>query len=196
MLYKQFAKPEGSIGKITGWFMVKENERRNEWTLSFLDIQKNDKVLEVGFGPADALKKIAGKEGITLYGIDPSESMVETALRRLKKEKAAEQICMMQGEAQMLEDFYQPLDKIYSINNISFWETPVKTLNHLHSLLRPGGRIALTLSPHGRGTSDETTEVMGGQLRALLEESGFNQIEVFIKPTFPNDTVCALGMKK
>ncbi|MGP4076080.1 class I SAM-dependent methyltransferase [Halobacillus sp. K22] len=196
MLYEQFAKPEGWLGKITGWFMVKENEKRNEWTLSFLDIQNKDRVLEVGFGPADALKKIADKEGTVLYGIDPSESMVETALRRLKNEKRPDQVCLMHGQAQVLEDFQQPLDKIYSINNISFWDTPVKTLSHLRSLLRPGGRIALTLSPHGRGTSDETTEVMGGQLRALLEEAGFNNIEVFIKPTFPNDTVCALGMNK
>ncbi|KHE67347.1 class I SAM-dependent methyltransferase [Halobacillus sp. BBL2006] len=194
MIYEQFSKPKGIIGKCVGWFMVQENYMLNEWTLSFLNLEEKNRILEIGFGPGEALKKAAKYEGVELFGIDPSEEMVETTLRRLHKESAPKQICLMHGEANELEKFQQPLDKIYAINNVTFWEEPVRTLSHLRSLLREGGKIALTLCPHEEGADDDTTEVLGGQLRTLLHDAGFQHIEVFIKPTNPNDSVCAVAM--
>ncbi|MFB4168098.1 hypothetical protein [Virgibacillus sp. JSM 102003] len=81
------------------------------------------------------------------------------------------------------------------INNITFWCEPVTTLKNIRSQMNDGGKIALTIQPHEKGATDETSEIIGGQLSALLDQSGFTSIEIFIKPTKPNDTVCALGIK-
>ncbi len=194
MLYGQFAKPTGWLGKAVGWFMNKENEELNQWTVSFLDIEEGDSVLEVGFGAGQTLCTIANRQKGKVFGIDPSEVMVDTAIKRLQKRNSACDICLIQGEANVLEGFQEPLDKIYAINNVTFWNQPVATLTHLRLLLRKGGKIALTIRPHEEGAGDQTTEILGGQLRALLANAGFKQIEVFIKPTHPNNAVCVVAM--
>lgn len=40
MLYEQFAKPEGWIGKLAGKYMERENEALNEWTIHFLTLEE------------------------------------------------------------------------------------------------------------------------------------------------------------
>ncbi|MCA0972613.1 methyltransferase domain-containing protein [Halobacillus litoralis] len=196
MLDQQFAKPNGWIGKAVGWFMTQENDELNKWTVSFLDIQEGDAVLEIGFGAGESLCQVARRSRGRVFGIDPSEAMVETAVRRLQKRSPACDICLIQGEAALIHQFETTFDKIYAVNNITYWEKPVETLVHLRSLLSEGGRIALTLCPHEKGAEDQTTEVLGGQLRALLNQAGFSSIEVFIKPTKPNNTVCAVAMNQ
>ncbi|MBA2176765.1 methyltransferase domain-containing protein [Halobacillus locisalis] len=193
MLYEQFAKPAGLVGKAVGWFMNKENEELNQWTVSFLGVEEGDSVLEVGFGAGQTLCTIANRQEGKVFGVDPSEVMVDTSIKRLQKRNSDCDICMIQGEASVLEGFREPLDKVYAINNVTYWDQPVATLTHLRSLLRKGGKIALTIRPHEDGAGDQTTEVLGDQLRALLANAGFKQIEVFIKSAHPNNAVCAVA---
>lgn len=195
MLYEQFSKPEGWMGKMVGWFMLKENDDLNEWTLSILDIMPEEKVLEIGFGPGSALKVAAEDKQAEVYGIDPSEAMVETAAKRLQRSAMKRQVCLIHGEARLLNSFHMPLDKIYSINNITFWDNPEETLKHLSSLLRRGGKIALTICPHEEDATDRTSERLGEWLTSLLTRAGFTKIEVKMKQTNPNDTVCVVATK-
>ncbi|RWZ52281.1 methyltransferase domain-containing protein [Halobacillus fulvus] len=195
MLYEQFSKPEGWIGKCVGWFMMKENHQINKWTLSFLDIKEGESILEIGFGSGEALQQVAKHKGVTLFGIDPSEVMVEGAMKRLRRERGTGQICLIQGPAGLLEFFDHRVDKIYAINNVTYWENPVETLSCMKKYLKIGGRIALTIRPHEKGATDETSEVLGGQLRNLLEKAGFQEVEVFLRPSRPNSSVCVVGTR-
>ena len=47
----QFARPTGLSGRVVGWIMASRasNRRRNVWTVSLLDVQRHDRVLEIGF---------------------------------------------------------------------------------------------------------------------------------------------------
>ncbi|WP_079477119.1 class I SAM-dependent methyltransferase [Halobacillus salinus] len=193
MFYEQFAEPKGIVGKAVGWFMTKENDMLNQWTLSFLDIQEDDRVLEIGFGAGEALCELSHRSGGRLFGIDPSESMVETSIRRLQRREQSCDVCLIQGEASTLHHFHETFDKIYAVNNVTYWKEPILTLRHLKTCLAKGGQIALTLCPHEKGAEDETTEVLGGQLHALLHKAGFSEIEVLIKHTKPNDSVCVVA---
>lgn len=196
MIYNQFAKPKGVAGKVAGMFMERENRELNDWTLSFLDIGKGDHVLEVGFGSGAALKKIATLELETLYGMDPSEAMVEMVLKKLNDQTISKQIGIFHGDASQLLQFQKPLDKIYAVNNITFWEDPVEILSHLRTLLREKGKIALTIVPHEDEATDDTTEVLGGQMQNLLVKAGFHHVFIHYKTEQPNDAVCVTGMKK
>ncbi|UOQ91770.1 class I SAM-dependent methyltransferase [Halobacillus shinanisalinarum] len=195
MLDQQFSKPRGWIGKGVGLFMAKENEELNRWTQSFLSIDEQESVLEIGFGPGTALAGIAKKHPtVNLYGIDASEAMLTMALKRLNKVRGLQQICLIHGEASMIQNVQKRFDKVYSINNITYWNNPVYTLRHIRSQMNTSGKIALTLCPHEDGATDSTTEVLGGQLKSILHGAGFSQIEIFIKPTKPNNTVCAVAI--
>ncbi|WP_394220071.1 class I SAM-dependent methyltransferase [Halobacillus trueperi] len=195
MIYNQFAKPEGITGKFAGMFMERENRKLNDWTLSFLDIGKGDTVLEVGFGSGAALKKSATFEPEALYGIDPSEAMVEMVLKKLNDQAYSKQIGIIHGEASHLLHFHKSLDKIYAVNTITFWDRPFEILCHLRTLLSEKGKIALTIVPHEEGATDDTTEVLGGQMKNLLVKAGYKNVCIHYKSEKPNDAVCVTGMK-
>ncbi|MFD1019293.1 class I SAM-dependent methyltransferase [Thalassobacillus hwangdonensis] len=195
-LGEQFAKPEGWIGKGVGWFMNFENKELNRWTTSFLDIQPEDHILEIGFGPGRGIKHVLNTyHPCVFYGIDPSEPMVEAALKRLKSHRDG-QVCLMQGEAKELLHFNSKLDKVYAVNNITYWEEPIRILEHIRSMMSEGGRIAITLCPHEEGADDDTTEVLGGQIQSFLMKAGFQHVEIFKKHTDPNDTCCVVGINQ
>lgn len=195
-LFSQFAKPHGSIGRVAGWFMAKENKAINKWTIDFLDIQDGEHVLEIGFGSGKALKYILEqKASLSITGLDPSRVMVYQALRRLNKHLINSQIRLIEGYADDLPMLPGKLDKVLVINNVTFWQNPISTLAGIRKQMNEGGKIALTIRPHEKGATDETSELIGGQLSALLTNAGFKDIEFIIKPTNPCNTVCALGTK-
>lgn len=195
-LFAQFARPYGQLGKLAGWFMANENRKINKWTIDFLDIQTNDHILEIGFGPGKSLKYINNQaNSINITGIDPSEAMVYQALRRLNKHLINGQICLREGYADEIPKLTRKVDKVLVINNITFWKNPVGTLEKIRQQMNEDGKIALTIKPHEKGATDETSELIGGQLSTLLDHAGFTNIEFFVKPTKPNNTVCVLGIK-
>ncbi|WP_174615720.1 class I SAM-dependent methyltransferase [Virgibacillus ihumii] len=195
-LFSQFAQPRGTAGRVAGWLMAKENRAINKWTIEFLHIQHGEHVLEIGFGSGKAMKYILEqKDDLILTGLDPSGVMVHQALRRLNKHLTNEQVRLVEGYAQDLPVFSKKLDKVLVINNVTFWENPVNTLGEIRSQMNKGGRIALTIKPHEKGATDETSNLIGGQLSALLANAGFGDVEFFIKLTNPCNTVCALGTK-
>ncbi len=55
----QFAHPKGLLGRFVGIILALKNRERNAWTISTLDIQPDDQVLEIGFGPGQAIQEIA-----------------------------------------------------------------------------------------------------------------------------------------
>lgn len=174
-LFSQFEQPHGRIGQLVGWFMSKENSEINKWTLDFLDIQDHEHVLELGFGSGKAIKYILKQQNlVTVTGIDPSKEMVYQALRNLNKHLVNSQVRLMEGFAEELPVLPNKIDKVLVINNIAFWEKPVETLKR-----NDGGKIALTIRPHEKGATDETSELTGGQLSALLTHAGFTSVEFF-----------------
>lgn len=76
-LMNLFGQPNGLLGKIGGKIMAASNQQINQWTVSLLDVKPSDRVLEIGFGPGVAAKKISDilLEG-KYVGIDVSSVML------------------------------------------------------------------------------------------------------------------------
>ncbi|GAA0597351.1 hypothetical protein GCM10009001_11910 [Virgibacillus siamensis] len=106
-----------------------------------------------------------------------------------------EQVRLIEGYANDLPVLLKKLDKVLVINNVTFWEQPVGTLEKIRIQMKAGGKIALTIRPHEKGATDDTIDLIGGQLSPLLANAGFTDVEFFIKPTNPCNIVCALGTK-
>jgi hypothetical protein len=79
----QFGRPTGLGGWAAGLLMAHRpsNRRRNAWAVSLLDVQRDDRVLELGFGPGLAIRELSriAAEGY-VCGIDHSELAVNTML--------------------------------------------------------------------------------------------------------------------
>ena len=55
-LQSQFCLPRGVLGRVVGWVMSRENERMNRATVDLLRAGPQDHVLELGFGPGQAIE--------------------------------------------------------------------------------------------------------------------------------------------
>ena len=80
----QLKRPdEGVFGKFVVGAMACATTVANDWTISLMDIQSADHVLEVGFGPGITIQHVAGivSEGF-VAGIDFSKVMVRQAQKR------------------------------------------------------------------------------------------------------------------
>lgn len=85
VLSRQFGHPTGPLGHVAGWIMARRgsNQARNAWTLELLEIGPAHRVLELGFGPGQAISRLA--PGLTtgcIVGLDHSAAMLAQARRR------------------------------------------------------------------------------------------------------------------
>jgi len=197
-VFGQFLRPHGFGGRAAGWVMAKRgsNRERNVWAVGLLDVQPQDRVLEVGFGPGIAIQEFARRATSGLVvGIDHSEVMLQQARKRNAAAVSAGRVDLRLGSAESLPAFDAPFDKVLAVNSLLFWDDPVARLKELHDLLRPGGRIAIAYQPRGPGSTDEVAARTGRQLAAHFTEVGFTDVRVETLALKPTAVVCVLGVK-
>ena len=192
----QFGQPTGIPGWIAGWIMAHRgsNRRRNAWAVSLLDVQRDDRVLEIGFGPGIAIRELsrAAPEG-SVFGLDHSAVMVRQATRRNADGVRRGQVDLSLGSAETLPAFELPFDKILAVNAALSWDRAVELLRNLRRALRTGGRIAIAFHPRGPGGTDEAATAMGQKLVVALRDAGFTQVRLETLELTPV-VVCALGV--
>lgn len=197
-LVSQFHQPHGIGGRAAGWVMAKRgsNRERNVWAVGLLDVQAQDRVLEIGFGPGIAIQEFATRATSGLVvGVDHSEVMVQQARKRNAAAVSAGRVDLRLGSADALPAFDAPFDKILAVNSLMFWDDPVARLKELHDLLRPGGQLAIAYQPRGPGSTDEVAARTGRQIEAHFTEVGFTAVRVETLALKPTAVVCVLGVK-
>jgi SAM-dependent methyltransferase len=176
-LVGQFHCPHGLGGRLAGWTMAhrSSNRQRNRWVVGLLDVQPADRVLEVGFGPGNAIRELSllATRGQVL-GVDHSELMVRQARRRNAAAVRAGRVDLRLGSAEALPGFEGgPVDKILAVNTMGMWPDPVARLSELRSRLRPGGTIAIASQPRCPGATSETSARAAREIEAALRQAGF-----------------------
>src|SRR5215218_11466850 len=135
----QFGRPRGLAGRVAGWIMAhrSSNRRRNSWAVSLLDVQPDDRVLEIGFGPGLAILELSriAHEGY-VCGLDHSELMSRQARRRNADGVQRGVVDLRVGSVDALPAFDAPFDKVLAVNASLFWGEPDARLAQLRRLLR------------------------------------------------------------
>jgi ubiquinone/menaquinone biosynthesis C-methylase UbiE len=192
----QFGRPTGLWGSAAGLLMAHRpsNRRRNAWAVSLLDARRDDRVLELGFGPGLAIRELSriAAEGY-VCGIDHSELMLRWARRRNADGLRRGVVDLRLGSVDELPAFDALFDKILAVNTMVFWSEPVARLAELRRLLRPGGLIAVAHQPRGPGATDETSAAKGREIAAALDRAGFSEVRLKTMRLKPA-VVCALGV--
>ncbi len=195
-IVRQFGCPRAVLGRLAGLVMASRpsNRVRNRRTVERLDIQPDDRVLEVGHGPGLALAWAAARtvRGHVI-GIDRSPLMARMAARRNARAIAAGRVTLHVGDVEALPPFDAPFDKVPGVNVCMFWPDPVLVLTGLRRVMRPGGVIALTFQPRGRGATGEAARHGGDVIAAALGWAGFADLRQEVLPLRPVDAVCVLG---
>jgi SAM-dependent methyltransferase len=196
-LYQQFGNPTGPLGALAGLVMANRdsNRRRNAWTVRQLDIQPDDRVLEVGFGPGLAIRDAAAmaRDG-RVVGIDRSATMQRQAHRRNRDAVADGRVELRLGEpGDLLGDYGRTFQKALAVNVFPFWTDSIAVLRQIGQLLSPGARIALTVQPRGSAATNDQARVVAARMVDALHAAGFAEVETRTLPLQPVNAVCALG---
>lgn len=192
----QFGNPSGGAGRLAGIIMAHRNSNveRNYWAVDLLNLQPQDRVLEIGFGPGVAMRKMSAivTQG-TVFGIDRSEVMLSQASRRNREGIAHGRVRLFLGSVSALPEFGGKLDKVIDVNSFQFWDKPVDYLKALREKMASGGAIAIAHQPRKPGATDADADQAAEKFSALLVEAGFRNIRINKKTMKPVSTVCILA---
>lgn len=157
------------------------------WALELLDIQPDDRILEIGCGHGVALSAIGDMlDQGKITGIDRSYDMVELARQKnqghLKSGKAE-----IQSVSLDRADFGdERFDRAFAINVSLFEQRADRDLDTIRAALAPGGRLYVIFQPPNSSKTRELADRTIGN----LEANGFTIERVSFKDRDPATATC------
>ncbi len=101
---------------------------------------ENEKILDVGCGHGTLLLELSRLiRAAELMGVDRSPHLVRFARRSVRLE-GLPSIRFAVMDAHDLKISGDQFDRVLSTSSIYLWEDPVKGINEIHRVLRPGGK--------------------------------------------------------
>lgn len=198
----QAGKPRGIMGRFVGRMMSKNNLESNEWVVSLLDLESDDYVLEIGFGPGTAIRLVAEntKNG-HVAGIDISKAMVDQAISLNQQAVSEGRVELRLGEATSIPWPENSFDKALAVNVIYLWPKIKPVLTEILRVLKPGGKIALYLAPIelmeklGFSELDSFTFHRPSEVLQACAETGFSKVEETSAQIGEGAGVCIMAWK-
>jgi SAM-dependent methyltransferase len=118
-IVRQFGRPTGFVGRLVGLVMATRpsNLERNRRTIDLLQIQPDDRVLEIGYGPGLAIqwaaeRAVRGK----VVGVDHSELMRRQATRRNACAIQTGHVELHTAPLDAMPVFDGRFDKVFAVN--------------------------------------------------------------------------------
>jgi SAM-dependent methyltransferase len=183
-LMSQFALPHGLLAGVFAAVMNGGNKQVNLRSLEALEVEPDQRVLEVGFGGGATLETLIREKGCGyVAGLDASPEMVRAAERRFAPWIAEGRMAVRRGSAEVIPWADAEFDRALSVNSLFYWPDPARAVGEIRRVLRPGGVLVLGLRDKtasdkigiGRlGYWSPTEEEIG----ALLADAGFEQVSV------------------
>jgi SAM-dependent methyltransferase len=184
-----FGLPHGPIGRIGATLMPTLVRPLYAMMAAQLDLKPDDDLLDVGCGSARLLDDHAGHVR-HVAGLDASDIQVGMARRRLAGRIAAGTAEIVEGSAVLLPWEDGRFSVVSSLNCLKFVPDPPGALREMHRVLRPGGRLVLTLDdagsasgPSGRINAFGEWEWSAEGARRMMEEAGYTEVSVGRAPT-------------
>jgi ubiquinone/menaquinone biosynthesis C-methylase UbiE len=161
---------------------------RITWAVEVLDVQPDDRLLEIGCGHGIAVDLIAQrltKGHIT--AIDRSHAMIESARKR-----NISHFYHAQLQAISLEDAdfdVMRFKKIFAINVSDFWTDPATVLPIIQNALASDGALYMFHQPPDAAKVQAVLDL----LTTLLPAHGWTVVDSLIKATQPVQTSCVIA---
>jgi SAM-dependent methyltransferase len=143
----QLRSPRGWPGCLLARLLGPLNADSNQRAVEALAIEAGEKVLELGFGPGDALRLMAQSQpNAFISAIDHSQTMVVHAARRLQSSLPTRSVTLLQGRLDSLPFRDDVFDKLLAVHVAYFFAPDGPELREAHRVLRQGGRIVLLVT--------------------------------------------------
>jgi len=188
--YGLAGRPSGPLGWVVGLYLRWRNAELNAAAIDALVPFPGERVLEVGFGPGEALRWLSTRRGIgPLAGIDPSPAMLAMAeqCNRQAVERGAIDLRLAPIDAAPFAD--RSFDAVLAVDTVQYWPNLMGDLAAVRRLLRPGGRVLFAL----RG--GEGGPLPAAKLRQALAAASFVQIETERVDTRPAPSTMVIARR-
>lgn len=186
-------KPEGFLGKMmVNGMNGTSHAALAEWGFSFINISKNDTVLDCGCGGGANVKRLLAVCD-KVYGIDYSEVSVAKS-RAVNAEAINSNRCEIhQCDVRSLPFDNDCFNIVTAFETVYFWQDIDKAFAEIYRVLRGGGVFAITNESTGTDeTSVKFSKIIDGMnlytgedLKLLLEKAGFTDIRIHTHESKP-----------
>ena len=181
----QFAKPTGFFGKILAKGMARGHKDFYKNTAKVMNLQHDDKYLEIGFGSGLFIKKYVSN--ITrIAGLDYSEDMVKLANDFNKNLVESGKAEFKHGDVTSIPWEDNEFSIVVAIETFFFWSEPEKSLKEIFRVLKPGGRLVIEMAynkddglNHDKLVKKINLKLYSSyEMRKLLIDAGFSDIVI------------------
>ncbi|WP_267641073.1 methyltransferase domain-containing protein [Haloarchaeobius amylolyticus] len=139
LFYKYLSKVYDTINPFI-W-----NEEMRTEAIGMLDIEPDDRVLDVGCGTGFATEGLLAHENVDeVWGLDQSPDQLEKAYAKFGKHGP---VHFHLGDAERLPFATDSFDVIWSSGSIEYWPNPVRALREFRRVVKPGGQV-LVVGPN------------------------------------------------
>lgn len=138
---RQLANPDGLGGRVVGALMRLANRRPTRALLRALDIRSEHRLLDIGCGDGVALKK--ARKAALRCGIDRSNTMVDSARRRLRRDIATGRALVQVGDMSRLPFHAGAFDRILASNVLYFCKDIPAFVAECRRVARAGARLGI-----------------------------------------------------
>ncbi len=184
LMKTQFAKPEGKVGEFFTLAMNVFNFKLYNAVYNFVPKDEGVKILDVGFGNGDTLKRLDEKLDAKLYGIDISEDMKVLATKANAEAVAKERMFLTVGDVEDMpyEDSF--FDCVYTVNTVYFYKDADKAFSEMHRVLKDGGRFICGFYSKEYYERSEKYQFEGEtyystrELKELVQAHGFENVKI------------------
>ena len=184
-----FGMPRGVLGSVGARLMPRMVGPLYPMMAKELDLRPDDDLLEVGCGSARLLAEQAAHVRY-VAGLDISGIQVDMARKRLAGRISAGTAEIVLGNAMALPWADGRFSVVGSLNCLKFVPDPATALREMHRVLRPDGRLVVTIDKQTDkwGKSGEIDGFGQWQwsvdaARRMMEEAGFADVFVGDLPT-------------
>jgi ubiquinone/menaquinone biosynthesis C-methylase UbiE len=181
---QHYKTPKGIIGTYIGEKMVRQHKTETNWTIELMNVQKGDRILELGCGAGYAIKLILEKDLTQeIVGLDISPTIIVSAKFRNKKAIREKRAKLVQANLNKLPFENENFNSVFSIQTIYFWTDIDTTLSEIYRVLKPDGIVVLTFSD---GKDDDAWEGIRGitenQVIPYMKNAGFRDVSLVKGP--------------
>ena len=154
-------------------------EAMREDALDWLDLDPDDRVLDVGCGTGFATEGLLARTD-DVHGLDQSVHQLREAWGKLGKRG---RVAFYLGDAERLPFRDGAFDAVWSSGSIEYWPDPVATLRECRRVARPGGRVLVVgpdapRNPLARAVADAIMLFYDAdEADRMFEAAGFSGIE-------------------
>ena len=202
--------PQGKLGNKLIDKMNVNHEGLAKWSLSHLDISKDNVILDIGCGGGVNVKRFLKMTENKVYGIDYSELAVERSIK-LNKSAVDEGKCeIIKGSVSNLPFNDNSFDIVTGFETVYFWPDFVNDLKEVLRVLKDDGVIFIAneaLPKEGDERQKELIELLDmniyskDELVESLKLSGFSKVTTYLKDSKDSFTgedaewICVIAQK-